>query len=231
MSEPNPDDLSGYYAHVTALDDQLGRPTRALEETGHLENTIFVFTSDHGDMLGSQGLQRQQHPWDESIRVPFIVRCPDQAANGHVIKSPLNVVDIMPTLLGLADFPIPESVEGLDHAPAIRGEKFDGNDAALTMCISPFAEYQRLPWRGVRTVRHTYAWQLDGPWLLYDNQEDPFQMKNLIDTPDKVDLQSSLEKRLSELLDERNDAFLPAQAYLDRFGFEVDERGAVPYTN
>jgi hypothetical protein len=99
------------------------------------------------------------------------------------------------------------------------------------MCISPFGEYQGLPWRGIRTERHTYARRLDGPWLLYDNQDDPFQMKNLIDTPEKTALQSSLEQRMSELLADRNDGFLPAQAYLDRFGFVVDERGPIPYTN
>lgn len=230
-TDPNPDDLSGYYAHVSALDDQSGRLMAALDESGHLSNTVFVFTSDHGDMLGSQGVQRKQHPGDESILFPFIIRCPDQVAGGHTINSPLNVVDILPTLLGLADIPIPGTVEGLDHSPAIRGEQFNANGAALTMCVSPFVEYQGLSWRGVRTERYTYARQMDDPWLLYDNLEDPYQMVNLIDTPEAAGLQSSLEKRLSELLDQRNDAFHPALAYLDRFGFEVDEKGAVPYTN
>jgi arylsulfatase A-like enzyme len=229
--DPDPNDISGYYAHVPALDDQLGRLRTALEESGRLENTIFVFTSDHGDMLGSQGLQRKQHPWDESILVPFVMTFPGQACEGHSIKSPLNVVDIMPTLLGLADVPIPDTVEGMDHTPAIRGESFEGNSAALTMAIAPFSENRGLPWRGVRTERHTYARRLDGPWLLYDNGRDPFQMENLIDTPESVDLQATLEKTLCDLLDARNDAFLPPQEYLDRFGFEVEESGAVPYTN
>ena len=65
--QPDREALRGYYAHVTALDEQVGRLLAALETSGALGETIFVFTSDHGDMLGSQGQQRKQRPWAESI--------------------------------------------------------------------------------------------------------------------------------------------------------------------
>ena len=145
--DPVREDLAGYYAHVTALDEQLGRLEAALAAEGLLEDTIFVYTSDHGDMLGSQGVQRKQHPWDESILVPFLLRCPGQAGRGRRISFPLNVVDILPTLLGLAGVPIPATVEGRDLSPAVRGDPFAGNESALTMCIAPFAEYVGAPWR------------------------------------------------------------------------------------
>lgn len=226
---PNREDLSGYYAHVTALDDQLGRLAGTLEEESLMDRTLFVFTSDHGDMLGSQGVQRKQHPWDESILVPLIMRCPDQAGAGHHIASPFNVVDIMPTLLGLAGVSVPDTAEGRDHAPAVRGEPFEGNEAAYTMSIAPFSEYRGQPWRGVRTERYTYARRLDGPWLLYDNHEDPYQMNNLIGRPGHASLQQSMDDLLHRLMKERNDELLPARTYLDRYGYEVDEMGAVPY--
>ena len=229
--EPNLDDLTGYYAHVTALDDQLGRLYACLKDEGKLEHTVFVFTSDHGDMLGSHGVQKKQHPWDESIMVPFVVRCPGQAGPGQTITSPLNVVDLMPTLLGLAGVSVPDTVEGLDHSPAIRGEAFRGNEASLTMSIAPFAEYRGQPWRGVRTERHTYVRYLDGSVLLFDNETDPCQLSNLAGDAEHRDLETRLSTTLDRLLSERGDELLPAQTYIDRYGYTVDAKGAIPYTN
>ena len=232
-SDPEREDLAGYYAHTTALDDQLGRIHAALEDTGQIDNTIFVYTSDHGDMLGSQGVQRKQHPWDESIRVPFVMKCPDQARAGHRVTSPINVVDLMPTLLGLAGVPVPDTVEGRDCSPAIRGEPFTSNEAALIMAIAPFSGEYSGPsaWRGVRTERYTYARNLDGPWLLYDNATDPDQLDNLIGKPGYAALQSELDALLNRLLAERGDEFLPPQDYHKRFNLTVDAKGCISYTN
>ena len=76
MAEEARNWIAGYYAHCTALDDCLGALLQTLEDEGLAENTIFVFTSDHGDMLGSQGEVKKQRPWEESIRVPFLLRWP-----------------------------------------------------------------------------------------------------------------------------------------------------------
>ena len=243
---PDPDRtaLAGYYAHITALDDQLARLGGVLEEQELMDETVFVYTSDHGDMLGSQGRQRKQHPWDESIRVPFVMRCPDQADQagqadqvdqagqahaGLRIGTPFNVVDIMPTLLGLAGIPVPDTCEGLDHAPAVRGEAFTGNDAAYIMSIAPFSEYRGQPWRGIRSAGHTYVRNLDGPWLLYDNREDPCQLSNLAGREEHADLQRRLDGQLQKEMDRRGDALLPAGHYLEKFGYEVNEAGAIPH--
>ena len=227
--DPSRTDLAGYHAHVTALDDQLARLGMVLDDQGLMENTVFVYTSDHGDMLGSHGRQRKQHPWDESIRVPFVMRCPGQAVRGLRIGTPLNVVDIMPTLLGLAGIPVPETCEGRDHAPAVRGEAFTGNEAAYIMSIAPFSEYRGQPWRGIRTRRHTYVRNLEGPWLLFDNQEDPYQMRNMAGRAEQADLQRQLDDQLKNEMARRGDALFPARHYLDLYGYEVGESGAVPY--
>ena len=159
---PSRENLRGYYAHVSSLDDQLGRLWRAMVEDGLMENTIFCFTSDHGDMLGSQNVQTKQHPWDESILVPFVLTAPAQSEPGMRIVKPFNVVDILPTLLGLAEVPVPATVEGLDHSPEIRGDPFEGNEASFIMSIAPFSDPRLEPWRGVRTGRYTYVRKLDG---------------------------------------------------------------------
>ena len=227
--DPVREDLSGYHAHVTALDEQLGRIEAALAAEGVLENTIFVYTSDHGDMLGSQGVNRKQHPWDESILVPFLLRCPGQAGRGRRLSFPLNVVDILPTLLGLAGVPIPATVEGSDLSPAVRGEPFTGNEHALTMCIAPFAEYVGTPWRGVRGARYSYARWLDGRGILYDTVADPDQLRNLYRDDSCRSIRAELEDALQRLLAQRGDRFQPASAYCEQYGYTVDERGAVPY--
>lgn len=104
-------DLAGYYAHISALDEYVGDLLRTLREQNLEENTIFIYSSDHGDMLGSQGEKRKQRPWDESIRVPFLIRYPSQFGNqGREISAPFNSPDIMPTLLGLSEISIPDTV-------------------------------------------------------------------------------------------------------------------------
>ena len=73
--------LTGYYAHCTALDDLMGDLWRTLDETGLSDNTILVFWSDHGDMLGSQGQAKKQRPWEESIHVPLLIHYPAAFGN------------------------------------------------------------------------------------------------------------------------------------------------------
>ncbi|MEI6390454.1 MAG: sulfatase [Verrucomicrobiota bacterium] len=226
--------LSGYYAHCTALDDCLGELRRTLEETGLAENTLLVFTSDHGDMLGSRGAYKKQRPFDEAIRVPLLVHWPkDLGTKKRQLDAPINSEDIMPTMLGLCGVPIPKTVEGLDYSRYVRGGKNPGDGATVILCASPFGEWTRRmggrEYRGVRTTRYTYVRDLNGPWLLYDNQIDPCQTNNLANQPKYSKLQSKLEAALARKLKERHDEFLPGDAYIKKWGYEVDANGTVPY--
>ena len=204
-----------------------------LAETGLDDNTIFVFTSDHGDMLGSQGTVRKQKPWEESIRVPFLLRYPGVAARES--DALINAPDIMPTLLGLCGIPAPASVEGLDFSDHIRRASPDpSGGAALLACYHPFGEWTRSEggreFRGLRTRRHTYTRTLEGPWQLYDNEADPWQLQNRIDDPACRDLRQQLDARLTEMLARQGDEFLHGDDYIRRRGYTVDETGTVPYS-
>jgi arylsulfatase A-like enzyme len=223
-------DLQGYYAHISALDACIGDLLGTIDKSGIGENTIFVFTSDHGDMLGSQGMSRKQRPWDESIMVPFLLRYPP--ARARAVDMPINTPDIMPTLLGLSGIKIPKSVEGSDFSGVLLGKDQPSNDAALITCPSPFGEWNRRhgrEYRGLRTRRYTYVRDLKGPWLLYDNQADPFQLNNLVGKESSSDLQKRLDLQLTRKLKSTGDAFLPGRKYIDKWGHKVNSRGTVPY--
>ena len=135
-------DIAGYYAHISALDHAIGKLYDAIFDAGIGEDTIFIYTSDHGDMLYSQGEVRKQKPWDESIRVPFVLHWQNRL--GHCGKL-FNSIDIMPTLLDLCGLPLPDSMDGRSIAPYILGEAdcndnaddIDSCDAVIIECISP----------------------------------------------------------------------------------------------
>jgi arylsulfatase A-like enzyme len=229
--EDSAKDLAGYYAHIAAMDDCLGGVVRTLEETGIANDTILVFTSDHGDMLGSQGELRKQRPWDESILVPFLIRYPG-VVKPRKVPMPINTPDIMPTLLGLSGVAIPKTVEGTDYSRILGGGKAPDDNAALIMCASPFGEYIRphgREYRGIRTRRYTYARDLNGPWLLYDNERDPYQLDNLIGRPEAGQLAKRMESLLQKELDRTHDEFLPGQKLIKKWGYTVDENGTAPY--
>ena len=225
-------EAQGYYAHCTVLDGCVGDLYKALEETGTAENTIFVFTSDHGEMFGSQGQppKRKQRPWDESIRVPFLLRYPALfGRKGHSVKAPFNTPDILPTLLSLAGIEVPGTVEGEDLSRLILNRKLDEDRAALVMNVSPFGEPGRKAFRGIRTSRYTYVRNLVGPWLLYDNQVDPYQMNNLVGVAEHAGLQKKLEDKLQSKFQQTGDEFHPKEHYLEEWDYTVGRNGAIPY--
>lgn len=116
------ENLRIYYAQIAALDYNLGRIMQALNNLGIAEDTIICFSSDHGDMLASHGLQGKNVPYEESINIPFIMRYPRKIKGGQKTDVLFNSVDVMPTLLGLCGVPIPKGVQGLDLSQAILGK-------------------------------------------------------------------------------------------------------------
>jgi arylsulfatase A-like enzyme len=227
-------DLAGYYAHIVALDKALGDLLKTLDEQKLRDNTIFVFTSDHGDMLGSQGEIRKQRPWDEAIRVPLLLRYPAAIKGGRVSELLFNTPDFMPTLLGLSNVAIPPTVEGENYAAILRGEQPEpAGSAALIACYTPFGEWTAAhggrAYRGVRTKQYTYVRSLEGPWLLYDNVADPYQLENKVADPGCQAVREKLEAELTRLLKKTQDDFRPGAEYIQKWGYKVDRSGTAPY--
>ncbi|MCL5270300.1 MAG: sulfatase, partial [bacterium] len=222
----------GYYAHCTALDKCIGDIMKTLDETGLAENTILVFTSDHGESMGSHGCPplQKQVAWDESAHVPFLLRWPAiHGRRGRKIRTPLTTPDVMPTLLGLAGAAAPKSTEGEDLSRVVRGEG-EADRAALYMSVAPFGSGQDMKeYRAIRTSRHTYARDLSGPWLLFDDVADPFQMDNLVGKPEHAALQRELDARLQTELRKIGDDFQPAGHYIEAWRYDIKPHGSVSY--
>lgn len=217
--------LRGYYAHINALDDCIGRLQTALKGAKLDKNTLFVFTSDHGDMLYSHDQINKQKPWDESIRIPFLLKYPAGLnAKSRTMDVPMTLTDVMPTVLSLAGQAIPKSVEGRDFAALFRTPRAPRpDDAALIACIVPFHQWSYgrggREYRGIRTARYTYVRDREGPWLLYDNIKDPYQLTNLANQPDIAQTQRQLEYLLTQKLRDANDNFSAGNVYMEKWHY------------
>lgn len=223
-------ELQGYYGHCTAIDSCVGRLYRTIEEAGIADDTIFVFTSDHGDMHGSQGLSSwvKQVPWDESVCVPFLLRYPAIHAGGRKETTPLNTPDILPSLLSLAGVDIPGTVEGEDLSGVFSGAEASRDRYALFMAVAPFGVKIKA-YRGIRSTRYTYVRDSDGPWLLYDNQQDPYQMNNLVDSPSHRQLRDELDAELQRLLRKNGDSVMTKEEAAAKWGYDTGRRFEIPY--
>lgn len=202
------EEIAAYYAAVTAIDDQVGRLMRVLHETGQDKNTIVVFTSDHGDMLGSHGMRRKRKPHEESANIPGLMRWPAGIPAGRKLDTLVSHVDLPPTLLGLAGFKAPAHMQGADLSGVARGETTAGPDAVLLGIYVPFAgDAIDEPWRGIVTERYTYARFEKKPWVLFDNRADPAQKKNLAGDPAHAALQRELDEKLAALMRAKRDSW------------------------
>ncbi len=166
---------------LAAIDEGVGQIFTALEQSGQLDNTIFIFSSDNGFFWGEHGLGDKRWAYEESIRDPLLVRYPKLAKPGTVINKIVLNIDLAPTLLELGGAKIPKAVQGKSFLSLLHNPNAKWRDAAL---FEYFNEKQfRTPtWQAVRTDRWKYIQYQDLPGMdeLYDLKKDPFEMKNLV---------------------------------------------------
>ncbi len=230
--------LRGYYAHITAIDQCLERLDQALVTTGLQDDTIVVFTADHGDMVESHattlGSPRKQVPYDESILVPFLLRYPAQyGRQGKTITTPIATPDIMPTLLAMSGLEIPNTVEGINVLPTLADIGPLARTGVLIANYHPFADWRTAcggrPYRGIRTARYSFVRDRNGPWLLFDNAEDPYQLRNLVNSHALRHVQAELEAELSLILQAQGDHFEQPETLRQRWGYTVNDWEEIPY--
>lgn len=201
-------DIQNYFGMITGVDDQFGRLMNTLKEEGLEGETVVIFTSDHGDMMGSHGMVRKCQWYNESLLVPFLVRHPDSQRPGDTDDALLSVIDLFPSILGLLGEPqaTPDDLDGRDYSARI----LDGTSAcrqealymqiAVDNCVNGK--------RGIKTDRYTYAFEKEGAQVDHyciDNLEDPHQLTNIYGQDPSRDQQ--LKNRLRALLIAAQDPF------------------------
>jgi arylsulfatase A-like enzyme len=209
--------IAGYYAHISALDACLGSLMETLERAGAAEDTLVIFSSDHGDMLFSQDRGWKGKPWRESVGIPLIVRWPDRIPAGRVTNGPIGLVDLMPTILSFAGAEIPPEVEGQDLTTFLCGDETAAPRSEFINFLTPPARFSYRAWRGVVTRTHTYARFRDEPWILHDDSADPFQMHNLAHSPAHRALREEFDALIREWLARTHDPFETSRQVADRY--------------
>jgi len=181
-----------YYGAISYVDDKVRQLLQALEATGFRENTIVLFTSDHGEMLGERGLWYKMSFFEWSARVPLIIHAPSHFAPRRVDQH-VSLMDILPTLVQLAvgdpdSMTLADRVDGHSLVPLLLGERRDRSDAVLgeILCEGAIA-----PCFMVRRGRYKYIFSEPDPEQLYDLESDPRELENLADHPEYESLRRS----------------------------------------
>jgi len=216
----------GYHAHVTAIDEELGRVMTKLDELDLADNTILVYSSDHGSMMGSHRMGNKRHPQEESIRTPFIVRWPETVPTGVTADVLFGSIDIMPSMCALAGLTVPDACQGLDFSPTMRGEEGPQPESQFIMHIDKDprrgADRYACFFRGVKTDRYTYSIRAKGQyhekglWQLFDNKKDPYQLNNRIDDPELAGVRRQLHEMTAQWVKRADDPFVVPELPGDR---------------
>ncbi len=208
-----------YYANISYIDDKVGRLLRTLAECGMADDTIVVFTSDHGEMFGAQGRRAKNIFYDEAARVPLVVRWPGHVPAGQTSDALCSAVDLLPTLCGLLDLPIPAAAEGANLAHLCLGREGPSPEAVLLQGTGAVAAWQDgHEWRGIRDGQYTYAiYRVDRRELLFNHRDDPDQLHDLAGDPAHRTLLKGYRAELAERMARLNDTFEPCSWYRDHW--------------
>jgi hypothetical protein len=207
--------IAHYYGFVSYIDAQVGVILDALEESGQVDNTIVVFTTDHGDLTGAHGMIfKAMVMYEELIRVPLIVRYPGVVPPGSVCTDYTHSIDLMPTLLEWAGAPVPEGVEG----ESLRGVLEDGQALDRDAAFSSFPALG-IQTRMIRTDRWKYClnWRPRQVDELYDLESDPHETINLAGDPGHEAIADELRGRILQWMESIGDPWLEearVQAFL-----------------
>ena len=197
-----------YFANITLVDRMVGTIVEALERNGVADNTVIVFTSEHGEMGGDHGMLEKRSMYEESARVPLLMRVPWLSEEQTILRGSAGHIDLVPTLLELSGGEVPGHLQGKSLAPVLRGERtLEGNDVFVQ-------------WNGVSDIddrhlgseeinlRNTQPWRTivrDGWKLalcatdqceLFDLENDPYEERNLFDDPDQRERVRNLAARI-----------------------------------
>jgi arylsulfatase A-like enzyme len=201
------EEIRGRLEMLLGVDDSLGRIVAALARKGILDDTIVVFTSDHGYFYGEHGLNEERRlAYEETIRIPLIVRYPRLAAAGSTPTEMALSIDLAPTLLDVAGVARPPGFQGRSLVPLLTRTAKDWRTAFLIEYFSDtvFPRIRNMGYSAVRTSRHKYIQyrELKGMDELYDLEADPHELSNVIAKPEARETLERMQAELQRVLDE-----------------------------
>lgn len=200
------EEVRGRERTLMAAEEGVGEILNALEDKKLLDNTVVIFTSDHGYFYGEHGLSVERRlAYEEAIRIPLLVRYPPLVKPGTVVDAMVLTIDLCPTLLEFAGVPLPKNLHGRPIQPLLRGEPVDWRRSFLVEYFSDkvFPRMDRMGYRAVRTDRWKYIRYTDLADMdeLYDLEADPYEMRNRINQPATAKPLADLRAELQRLMD------------------------------
>ena len=193
--------MQDYLATVQSVDDNIGRLLEFLDASGLAKNTIVIYTSDQGFFLGDHGLFDKRFMYEESLRMPFLVRWPAAIKPGSTAEAMALNVDFAPTFLDAGALPVPADMQGRSLVPVLRGRTpQDWRTSMYYRYYHDPGDHNTRAHYGVRTRTHKliYFWKKD-QWELFDLVNDPQELHNLYGEPGQEAITASLKAELARL--------------------------------
>jgi arylsulfatase A-like enzyme len=215
----------GYMALITGVDIAFGQIMDKLKQLNFENNTIVIFTSDHGDMLEfDNAVLPKQYPHDYSCRIPLLIRWPGKLTSGTTTGLLFSALDMMPSILGIMGLNVPKECHGKNLSKAI----FTGNENAVDFI--PIWLYEEKGFRGVITREYTYSIQNGATKdtmrnVLFDRKYDPYQLNNLFYKPEMINIKEKMWKLTQNWMQTYNDKFWQ---YSDFMKAKTNDKWEIP---
>ena len=213
-----------YCETLLSVDDSIGRVLDCLKEIGKADSTLVIYMGDNGFCFGEHGLIDKRHMYEPSMRVPLLAYCPEVIQPGTKVAQLVQNIDIAPTVLEAAGVKPPEHMDGRSFLPLLAGKDVSWRDAVFYEYYWE-ANFPQTPTTyGVRTDRYKFI-HYHGVWAtdeLYDMQNDPDEIRNLIDRPEHRTLIADLRKRMYDWLEATDGMQIPLRR---ERGGRSDKRG------
>lgn len=201
-----------YCETLESVDESIGRVLKYLEDNDLAKNTMVIYMGDNGFSFGEHGLIDKRHAYEESMKVPFLVWSPTFAQKGATVKSMIQNIDVAPTVLELAGVEKPEHFQGHSITPLLKGQTpEDWRDRIFYEYYWEYTFPQTPTVHAVRTDKYKYI-RYHGVWdtnELYDLENDPYEMNNLIDKPEHQAMIKGLRSEIDDWLEETNGMAIP----------------------
>ncbi|HEY1870039.1 MAG TPA: sulfatase-like hydrolase/transferase, partial [Chitinophagaceae bacterium] len=202
---------AAYAGSISFIDEQIGRVIKTLKKTGQYENTFILFCSDHGEMLGDQYMWRKCRPYEPCANIPLVVRWPSGIGNfnykrGQIRTELVELRDIFPTFADVCNFTLPSKIDGESILKTLNGT----GDWRTTLCLEHAQSYEPdNAWVAIRDNRYKYIYYtLTGFEQLYDLQQDPHELNNIVADPSVATVYKNLYDALASELTVRGETWV-----------------------